>query len=194
MESIEPGFLQKLRGKSILLYLSSCCFKTKFLKLPYEYIILNSKSFGTRGKEQQMRLAGDKLILMPFDNEYCIRLMIDAGLKISLFVGIQDGCCEGGNHECINSQTFFSRLSPLIADECHYLTNHLFPLRKPVENRLPFEFQDVPLDWLEFNPGCFSNYGELSTSWRLFRVKRAPRDSVSYMIGKAEVQVHHASL
>lgn len=194
MEHIDSVFLQTLKGKSILLYLSSCSFNKKFLKLPYDFIILNSKSFATRGNEQQIRLAGGKVILMPFDNEYCIRLMIDAGLKISLFVGIQDGCCEGGNHECVNSQTFFSRLSPLIADECHYLTNHLFPLRKPVENRLPFEFQDILIDWLLFDPACFSTCEEVNTSWSLFRVKRAPRDSVSYIIGKTEVQVHHASI
>lgn len=70
MEPIGIDFLQKLKGKSILMYLSSCRYKDEQRPLPHDFIILNSKSFG---------------------------------LKISLFVGIQDGRFEGENHECINS-------------------------------------------------------------------------------------------
>jgi len=67
MEYIEPGFLKKLKDKSIFLYLSSCEYKDELLQLPYDYIILNSKSFGLRGQAGKIRLAGGKVILMPFD-------------------------------------------------------------------------------------------------------------------------------
>jgi HEAT repeat protein len=193
-EYIEPGFLQTLKDKSILLYLSSCNYKDELLDLPYDYIILNSKSFGLKGQAGKIRLKGGKVILMPFDNEYCIRLMIDAGLKIRFFVGVQDGCCEGGNHECINSQTFFTRLSPLMGEDCLYLTNHLFMKRRPVEKRLPFKFRNFRLSNLPFDASCFSDFGEVTEKWQLFKVSRIPSDSVFYKIGKTEVHVHHSSL
>ncbi len=194
MEHIDSVFLQKLKDKSIFLYLSSCEYKDELLQLPYDYIILNSKSFGLRGQAGKIRMAGKKVILMPFDNEYCIRLMIDAGLKIRFFVGVQDGCCEGGNHECINSQTFFTRLSPLIGEQCLYLTNHLFLRRRPVEKRLPFKFHSFRLERLPFDAACLSDYKEVTAKWRLFKVSRVPSDSVFYMIGNTGVHVHHTSL
>jgi hypothetical protein len=49
-----------------------------------------------------------------------------SGLDISCFVGICDGCGEGGNHECVNSAPFFSKVLSLMPQEraMHVITDH----------------------------------------------------------------------
>jgi len=131
---------------------------------------------------------------MPFDNEYAIRLLIDAGLKINCFVGIQDGCVDGGNHECINSQNFFSRLSPLLPNEFLYITNHLFYFRKPVANRLPFKFLLLKQKRFPFDPACLSNYQSDLSKLMLFKVSRMASESMLFCIGNINVHVHYASI
>lgn len=191
---VDIEFLKKLRDKTILLYLSSCDYNEEFLEFPYDYIVLNSSSFRKKEQGQYIRLIRGKILLMPFDNEYCIRLLINAGLKINCFVGIQDGCVEGANHECINSQTFFSRLSPLLPKEFLYITNHFFNYRKPEANRLPFTFHSLKLKQLPFNPACLSTYDINQSKWKFLKVKRTASESVFFLAGKIHVHVHHASI
>ncbi|MEI6579542.1 MAG: HEAT repeat domain-containing protein [Eubacteriales bacterium] len=131
---------------------------------------------------------------MPFDNEKAIRLMIDAGLKINCFVGIQDGCMEGGNYECINSQTFFSRLSPLIRDECLYITNHLFNYRKSEGNRIYLNFIALTRGSIPFDPSCLSREPTDIARWKYFMVKRPVLESFFFKAGKINIHIHHASI
>lgn len=75
-----------------------------------------------------------------------LRLCYEVRLKINCFVGIRDGCCEGGNYECVNSTNFFGRLSALIADSAFYITDHFFfnayPSRK-FRLDVPFDSSEV---------------------------------------------------
>ena len=193
-EYIKIESLYKLRAKSILLYLSSCEFKEEYLHLPYDYIILNSFLFYKREQGEYIRLVGGKVLLMPFDNEKAIRLMIDAGLKIHCFVGIQDGCVDGGNHECINSQTFFSRLSPLIKDECLYITNHLFNYRKPKGNRIHLDFLVLARESIPFDPACLCRDPSDIARWKYFKVHHPADEILFFKVGKVHVHVHHESI
>lgn len=58
----------------------------------------------------------------------------------------------------LNIKRFFTRLSPLMGEQCLYLTNRLFLRRRPVEKRLPFD------------AACFSDYWEVTTKWRWVHV------------------------
>ena len=193
-ENIEIEFLHTLKDKLILLYLSSCDYNDDFLHLPFDYVILNSFFFRRKEQGQYIRLVNGKVMLMPFDNEYTIRLLIDAGLKIDCFVGIQDGCVEDGNHECINSQTFFSRLSPLLPKELIYITNHFFNYRKPGGNRLPFTLHPLAMDQIHFDPVCLYRYNSIPLKLKIFKVKRIYSESLFFKAGKIHIHVHHASI
>jgi hypothetical protein len=52
-----------------------------------------------------------------------------AGCKVHHFVGICDGCREGGNLECVHERPFVRRLMRIAADEMHYITDHSEPLQ-----------------------------------------------------------------
>ena len=54
-----------------------------------------------------------------------------SGNSIACFIGINDGCREGGNYECVNEPKFFSKvLSCAEPDGMTYVTDHTDVLRK----------------------------------------------------------------
>ena len=63
------------------------------------------------------------------DNRQALARIAEAGLKIHHFVGIRDGCMEGGNYECVNERPFLSHLLPLAAADMQYTTDHVGPLQ-----------------------------------------------------------------
>lgn len=62
------------------------------------------------------------------DNNLTLERLHRARLRIYHFVGICDGCCEGGNHECVHERPFLSRMLPLAAPGMAYTTDHSRPL------------------------------------------------------------------
>lgn len=67
---------------------------------------------------------GKQGVLFREDNNVTLRRLSDAGMRVAHFVGICDGCCEGGNHECVHDRPFLSRLLPLCAEGARYTTDH----------------------------------------------------------------------
>jgi hypothetical protein len=128
---IELDFLHNLKGKKVLLYVSSSKTLNHYINLPFDYVILNSKSFP---KRNGMQLVSNKIIEMPFDNNMALRELKNAGVKIQCFVGMQDGCCGGGNYECVNSTHFFGRLSPILDDKVLFITTHWDMYQQRVTN------------------------------------------------------------
>lgn len=67
----------------------------------------------------------DKFMFLFFqDNNQALARIHDAGWQISTFVGICDGCCEGGNYECIHDDPFLSKVLATAADGMEYITDH----------------------------------------------------------------------
>lgn len=121
MEIIDRSYLRNLRDKTVLFYASSTRYYRRYLDLPFDYIILcNHEYFNQSG----MRLFNNKVIEWPSDNNRALRVLMEVGVKIDCFVGIQDGCIDGGNYECVSSNSFFARLSPVLKDKVIYITNH----------------------------------------------------------------------
>lgn len=58
------------------------------------------------------------------DNNQALARIHCAGWEISTFVGICDGCNEGGNYECIHDEPFLSKVLTNAADGMEYITDH----------------------------------------------------------------------
>jgi hypothetical protein len=58
------------------------------------------------------------------DNNHVLARIVAAGCKISIFVGITDGCFEGGNYQCVHEEPFISDLLKAAAEPFSYFTDH----------------------------------------------------------------------
>ncbi len=71
---------------------------------------------------------GKAAYLFHEDNNLTLeRIKKDYG-RVHHFVGICDGCCEGGNYECVHNRPFLSRLLQIAAPNMKYSTDHSEPL------------------------------------------------------------------
>lgn len=68
-------------------------------------------------------------VLIWEDNNLVLDRLHQAGLQVHHFVGICDGCCEGGNYECVHDRPFVRRLMRVAADGMRYSTDHSRPLQ-----------------------------------------------------------------
>jgi Protein of unknown function (DUF3293) len=68
-------------------------------------------------------------VLIWEDNNQVLDRLHQAGLQVHHFVGICDGCCEGGNYECVHDRPFVRRLMRVAADGMRYSTDHSRPLQ-----------------------------------------------------------------
>lgn len=82
---------------------------------------------------------GKQGVLFQEDNNVTLRRLSDAGLRVAHFVGICDGCCEGGNHECVHDRPFLSRLLPLCVEGARYTTDH----SQNLEDAAPYSSRGV---------------------------------------------------
>jgi hypothetical protein len=76
--------------------------------------------------------SGEKWIFLFFlDNNTVLERIGAAGWKIAQFVGFNDGCCEGGNYECVHNAPFLDKLLALMEDGADYFTDHSDTLTLP---------------------------------------------------------------
>jgi hypothetical protein len=69
--------------------------------------------------------SGDKWgFLFYQDNNDALARIKEAGWKIDMFVGIRDGCAEGGNYQCVHDDPFLTKLLAAASDSLVYFTNH----------------------------------------------------------------------
>jgi len=64
------------------------------------------------------------------DNNITLQRLHRLGLKIHHFVGICDGCAEGGNHECVHERPFLSLILHIAVQGMVYTTDHSGPLER----------------------------------------------------------------
>ena len=58
------------------------------------------------------------------DNNLTLKRLHAAGMQVHHFVGICDGCREGGNYECVHDLGYLRQLTQLAAPEMRYTTDH----------------------------------------------------------------------
>jgi len=77
-----------------------------FSRLPLDYIICSDFNI----EEKQL----GKIITFKGDNNLCLRVIIESGIKLDAIFAIQDGAIEGGNHEYVNSIGFLGKALPAL--------------------------------------------------------------------------------
>jgi hypothetical protein len=78
----------------------------------------------------QFRSGGKIGVLLWEDNNVVLERLRRAEQRVHHFVGICDGCCEGGNYECVHERPFVRRLMQVAADGMRYSTDHSRPLQE----------------------------------------------------------------
>jgi len=86
-----------------------------FSKIPLDFVICCD--YGIREKQL------GKIIAVKAENNTCLRIILDAGIKLDAIFAIQDGFFGGGNHEFINSIGFLSRVLPALKDKFVLVNN-----------------------------------------------------------------------
>lgn len=76
------------------------------------------------------RSRGKTGLLLWQDNNEVLEQLRDAGLQVHHFVGICDGCGEGGNYECVHERPFVRRLLRVATNGMGYTTDHSRPLQE----------------------------------------------------------------
>ena len=74
---------------------------------------------------------GKWLFLFFLDNNKTLERIAETGWQISQFVGLNDGCREGGNYECVHDEPFLGRLLAGMRDGADYFTDHSDVLTTP---------------------------------------------------------------
>ena len=107
-------------------------FKERLLAHGYEV----SEVFSTM-KTRVFKI-GEKWGFLFFqDNNEALARIRSSGLKIDSFVGICDGCMEGGNYECVHEEPFLEKLLETSSERLDYFTDHSSFLQIP---RKPWVF------------------------------------------------------
>ena len=68
----------------------------------------------------------DQFVFIFFqDNNSVLHRLLETKMNLSCFVGVNDGCCEGGNYECVNERKWLNKVFELFGSEVgHYVTDH----------------------------------------------------------------------
>ena len=88
----------------------------KWKNCPYDFIILCDKEVG------KDTIIG-KIISIRADNNYALRLIYDAGIKLDCIICKVCGRFEGGNYESNNSIEWLGRILPIMKNEFIYITS-----------------------------------------------------------------------
>lgn len=72
----------------------------------------------------RFQAAGKSVWLFFEDNNEVVRRLADAGGRIQTMVGICDGCCEGGNYECVNDTRFLTTVLALATADFRLYLDH----------------------------------------------------------------------
>jgi len=67
---------------------------------------------------------GKMAVFLFMDNNEALEIIWKSGIPIEGFCGQNDGCCEGGNYECVNDVPFTSKVLSLMGSHLEVVTDH----------------------------------------------------------------------
>jgi len=67
---------------------------------------------------------GKVVVFLFMDNNEALEIIWKSGIPIEGFCGQNDGCCEGGNYECVNDVPFTSKVLSLMGSHLEVVTDH----------------------------------------------------------------------
>lgn len=134
-----------------------------FLKLPLDFVICCD--YGVEQKQL------GKIITVKAENNTCLRIILEAGIKLDAIFAIQDGFHEGGNFEFINSIGFLGRLLPALKDK--------FVLVNNPGNSSYHDFSSGPIKKLRntknaslYRSGTYSTYNHNVNDYKIISYKK----------------------
>lgn len=105
------------------------------------------------------RLGEKRGFFFRMDNRAVFDIFRAADLTLTHFVGLNDGCCEGGNDACVHDEPFLGRMLSRAASPLCYITDHSLLLKRKPWSRYGYG-DDAPFSLLNFRDQL--KYG----SWR----------------------------
>ncbi|MEI6872724.1 MAG: hypothetical protein WCL08_10630 [Verrucomicrobiota bacterium] len=76
-------------------------------------------------KSVRVAWSGKQWLFLFFqDNNAVLERIAKTGWRIAQFVGLNDGCGEGGNYECVHEEPFLSKILLLMEDGGDYFADH----------------------------------------------------------------------
>lgn len=103
-------------------------FSDKDPKLSYDLNMKDNHSYKLLPNMDKINIfkISDKIgYFCSVDNNNVLKAIEKCSLKISCLVGVNDGCCEGGNGECINRNNWLCLAFNLFPDKGGmYITDH----------------------------------------------------------------------
>jgi hypothetical protein len=123
------------------------------------------------------RLDGKLMFLFFQDNNKALARIHNAGWKISTFVGICDGCGEGGNYECIHADPFLSKVLAVATDGMEYITDHSQLLASNDGRHLRFRHHAAhPSGWeFSLHSLLFRDVEDVQDSYKILRFPERQR-------------------
>ena len=120
--------------------------------------------FGTRD--------GRTIVYVQDENPNVLRRIRDLGIRIGTLIGKNDGCCEGGNYECVNDVWFLRDVIATAELPLRYYTDHLgrglhCNEQTTLSSNLLWDANDLGLWRTPCYPTEFANPRELQPSWFL---------------------------
>jgi len=68
------------------------------------------------------------------DNNDALTRIVESDWSVDVFVGIRDGCAEGGNYECVHGAPFLTKMLAAAAGPLTYYADHSYLLTDPDES------------------------------------------------------------
>jgi hypothetical protein len=146
------------------------------------------------------RIRGKLGFLFFQDNNEVLERIRNSGNKISFFIGVCDGCREGGNYECVNDLKFLDKVMSLIhPDGMTYVTDHseyLFPIANFYDCPPPEPYQEFILGnkffrrvYSEWDWFC-SDWWASRSRWCTHRVTSGYGPITKYMVSVHQPTVY----
>ena len=76
-------------------------------------------------------------------NRDTVRRLQVADMHLDYFLGINDGCREGGNSECVHDAPFISLVLPLMKHNARYITDHGNDLQASTSSHYDYTYHSV---------------------------------------------------
>jgi len=154
-----------------------------FSQLPLDYVICSDYDIKNIEKGKVIAIRGD--------NNLCLRIMYEAGIKLDAVFAIQDGVNEGGNYEFTESYGFIGKLLPLLKKRFVWVSNTKWhaTIRFNYFNRI----EDIDLEI--YRNATYSLWDPKVSNYRICQFNKD--NSTSLEIGISEtksIYIHYKSI
>lgn len=131
----------------------------KFSNIPVDFVICSDYN---HNREIQQ----GKIITIKADNNLCLRIIIESGIKLDSIFAIQDGAIDGGNYEWVNSVGFLGRALPALNDRFILVNNEHYESytsfdKGPVKNL----GSNIKTD--TYKLGKYSTYAPITNNYKI---------------------------